>query len=238
VQKEVEIRHSAAGHTRARLTRARLTPARLTGARLTGARLAGAGLLVLGAFPLLLSGTAQAHLDLRDRYTHSGCPATAANRVDPINVLFHGWGTWGRALSQVESHAGWTEASGSVQSFSDHGSCFPMHGQRASGHGSRFHLRVRGQHPDRALGWAATVAAHHEDLVVFPIPCGHAVDSDGPGGSGFDQGRDELRDRFAAAGHASMLVWWGNTQSFRQCDGDYAGSDGWVAVVELHQELH
>ena len=181
---------------------------------------------------------ALAHLDTTDRYTHRACPGTAANRTDPINVVFTTWGTWGRAESQIEAHAGWTSTSGSPHSFVDHGGCFSMHTQRASGLGSRFHMRVRGQHSDSTLGWVAAAGAHHEDLVLFPIPCGHAVDSSGLGGSGFDQGREELERRLVAAGHSSSRVWWGNTQSFKQCDGDYAASDGWTAFIGLHQVNH
>ncbi len=196
--------------------------------------------LAFGAVALmsLVGSPALAHLDPADRYTHSACPATPANRVDPINVVFTTWGTWGRAESQTVSHAGWTATSGSTQVFADHDSCAQLHAQRASGHGSRYHVRLRGQHPDPELGWTAVAAAHHEDNVVFPFPCGHAVDSNGPGGSGFDQGRDELERRFAIAGHSTRRVWWGNTQSFKQCDGDYAASDGWTVFVELHQAAH
>jgi hypothetical protein len=199
-----------------------------------------AAVVALSALLLLSApGLALGHFDAGDGYTHSGCPATASNRVDPINVVLTDWGTWGRAVSQIESHAGWRATSGSTQSFADHGSCYPMHAQRASGEGSRFHVRVRGQPPDPSLGWIAAAGAHHEDVVTFPVPCGHAVDSNGPGGSGFDQGRDELELAFAAAGgHLVERVWWGNTQSFRQCDGDYAGSDGWTAFIELHQVNH
>lgn len=181
---------------------------------------------------------ALAHFDATGRYTHVSCPGTAASRSDPVNVVFHAWGTWGRAASQVESHAGWTATSGSSQVFLDHGGCSPLHVQRASGEGSRFHVRIRGQHWDPALGWAATAGAHHEDIVLFPLPCGHAVDANGPGGSGFDQGRDELETRFRGAGHATARVWWGNTQSFKQCDGDYASSDGWTVFIRLHQVNH
>jgi hypothetical protein len=181
---------------------------------------------------------ALAHFDAGTPYTYRSCPAEAASRVDPINVVFHGWGTWGRAVSQIESHAGWTSGSGTTQSFVDHGACRSLHAQRASSLGSRFHVRLRGLHPDGELGWTSLASAHHEDLVLFPLPCGHAVDANGPGGSGFDQGRDELRDRFAASGHAWHRVWWGNTQSFKQCDGDYAASDGWTLFVELHQVNH
>jgi hypothetical protein len=187
---------------------------------------------------LFYAGVANAHLDPSEPYLHGSCPASASNRVDPVNVVFHGWGTWARAVAQVGSHAGWSATSGSTLSFVDHGSCATMHGQRASGQLSRFHVRVRGQHPDPVLGWVALAGAHHEDFVVFPLPCGHAVDANGSSGSGFDQGRDELVRLFAAAGHAVSLAWWGNTQSFKQCDGDWASSDGWTAFVRLHQVNH
>ena len=186
----------------------------------------------------LRTGAGVAHFDGADPYTHAGCPAAFENRVDPVNVVFTGWGTWGRAESQIQSHARWTTTSGSGQSFVDHDACRPMHTQRASGEGTRFHTRLRGQHQDVVLGWTSMGDAHHEDLVAFPVPCGHAVDSSGPGGSGFDQGRDELARRFASAGHSSRRVWWGNTQSFKQCDGDYAASDGWAVLIELHQVNH
>ena len=192
--------------------------------------------LVLAAAATLASAAAtSAHLDASGRYTHRACPGVASTRSDPVNVVFHAWGTWGRAASQVESHAGWPSTSGSNQLFLDHGGCSVQHAQRASGEGSRFHVRVRGQHWDPALGWAAAAAAHHEDLVLFPLPCGHAVDANGPGGSGFDQGRDALEEAFAAAGHATSRAWWGNTQSLKQCDGDFAASDGWTLFVRLHQ---
>jgi hypothetical protein len=197
-----------------------------------------AAALALAGLSALAGGGALAHFDSGDPYTHASCPASFENRVDPLNVVFTRWGTWGRAESQIQSHAGWTATSGSAQSFVDHETCRPLHTQRASGEGTRFHIRLRGQHPDEVLGWSATGDAHHEDAVVFPVPCGHAVDSNGPGGSGFDQGRDELAAAFTGAGHATQRMWRGNTQSFKQCDGDYAASDGWVAFIELHQVNH
>jgi hypothetical protein len=200
-------------------------------------RLIAAAVLVASG-SLVLACAAPAHFDTSSRYTHAACPGTAANRSDPVNVVFHGWGTWGRADSQIVAHTGWTATSGTTQLFVDHAGCLPQHAQRASGEASRFHVRIRGQHPDPVLGWAAAGSVHHEDLVLFPIPCGHAVDANGDQGSGFDRGRDELDARFRAAGHETSLAWWGNTQSFRQCDGDYAASDGLVAFVELHRVNH
>ena len=193
---------------------------------------------VLASASLLLAAAAPAHFDTAGRFTHVACPGSPATRSDPVNVVFHDWGTWGRAESQLVAHTGWAAASGTTQHFLDHCGCFPQHTQRASGEGSRFHVRIRGQHWDGGLGWAAAAAAHHEDLVLFPFPCGHAVDANGAEGSGFDQGRDELEARFRDAGHETSRAWWGNTQSLRQCDGDYAASDGWTLLVRLHQVNH
>jgi hypothetical protein len=107
-----------------------------------------------------------------------------------------------------------------------------QHAQRASGEG-RFHARS-GAHWDPALGWATAGAVHHDDL-SFPI---RAPGRRERAAQGFDQGRNELEARFAAAGHATSRVWWGNTQSFKQCDGDFAASDGWTTYVRLHQVNH
>lgn len=56
----------------------------------------------LAAATLLLAGVppAAAHFDAAGRYTHGRCPATPSTRVDPVNVVFTGWGTWGRAVVQ------------------------------------------------------------------------------------------------------------------------------------------
>jgi hypothetical protein len=182
--------------------------------------------------------SASAHFDRAGQYTHNGCPGNSSNRVDPINIVFYNWGTWDRGRSNLEYHARWFDSGGSTQYFVDHSSCHPMHVQRASGCTacSRFHIRLRGQHSDVSLGWTSTGDAHHEDLVWY---CGHAVDSNGPSGSGFDQGRREVRIRVGdASGHSWHTENWGNTQNFQQCDGDWARSDGIVTFINLHQGFH
>lgn len=170
-------------------------------------------------------------------YTHSNCPADNYDRVDPINVVFWDWGTSDRVLSQIQSHAGWLNASGSSQTFVDHSACYEMAGQRASGStaSTRFHVRLHPIHLDEALRWTSVGDAHHEDFVWY---CGHAVDSNGSSGSGFDQGRRQLRTLFENAGHSWYSRYWGNTQNFQQCDGDYAGSDGYTVFIRLHQANH
>lgn len=169
-------------------------------------------------------------------YTHDGCPASNYDRIDPINIVFYGWGTWDRAASQIQTHAGWYDQSGSSQAFVDHGNCYGMTTQRASGMYSRFHIRLHPIHYDGGLGWTTVGDAHHEDFVWY-CP-GHAVDSNGSSGSGFDQGRRQTRIAFQNAGHSWYSAYWGNTQNFQQCDGDFARSDGTTVFIVLHQFNH
>lgn len=102
---------------------------------------------------LALSASASAHFDNTGQYTHKGCPGTADNRIDPINIVFYTWGTWDRDARGLEYHAGWFDQGGSDQYFVDHGSCYLRHTQRASAGVSspRFHIRLRGQHSDTTV---------------------------------------------------------------------------------------
>jgi hypothetical protein len=186
---------------------------------------------------LIAAASASAHFDTSGQYTHNASGCGNHTRIDPINVVFYDWGTWGRAEDQITDHAVWWYDDGTRQKFYGHGDCYGMHTQRASldRYNSRFHIRLRGQHSDPSLGWTTTGDAHHEDLV---IPCGHAVDSNGSNGSGFDQGRAQLSNAMSMGGHSYYYTWWGNTQSFEQCDGDMASSDGVVSFIQLHQVNH
>jgi hypothetical protein len=75
---------------------------------------------------------------------------------------------------------------------------------------------------------------HHEDWVSVSINCsswwtcrpricGHAVDSNGPEGSGFEQGKARMVNLFSDTQISSMFV--GNSQSVKQCDDDMAGNE-------------
>ncbi len=178
-------------------------------------------------------------------YTHNRCPIDPPDsRVDPINVVFYTWGTWDRVVRSVEYHAGWENEGGSTQYFADtHGGCFVMSAQRASASvtSTRFHVRLHQVVHDPYYGYVTVGDAHHEDFVTPFSGCwpgGHAVDENGPDGSGFDQGRRELRIRMENGGHSWYREWWGNTENFRQCDGDYARSDGWTVYINHHQSYH
>jgi hypothetical protein len=193
-------------------------------------RLLAAALVVAG---VLVGGQpGSAHLQTYP-YTLSTCPAAYDSQVDPINTVFWDSGSSSWALANIAAHAGWANTSGSTQYFSDHGTCRIMDGQRASACGlcDRFHVRVEAiADSDESWGVTSRGDAHHEDLVWY---CGHAVDANGPSGSGFDQGRRELRQLLEAGGHGWQSRYWGNTRNFRQCDGDYAGSDGYTVFVRI-----
>lgn len=144
------------------------------------------------------------------------------------------------AARNTRVHAGWSNTSGGTQSLYVTAApglltCQSMKYQRASGAWSRFHVRFWRVPESSGSSKLVPAGAHHEDF-VWSCP-GHAVDSNGPTGSGFDWGRRELVDRFQAGGHWAEGKWWGNTRNFKQCDGDWAGSDG-IGVVIGNNHRH
>lgn len=80
---------------------------------------------LLGAASLLVTSSATAHFDMTSRYTYEDGVCSHDTRVDPLNVAFYTWGTWGRAENQVQAHAAWSDDGGSPQLFKDHGACSP-----------------------------------------------------------------------------------------------------------------
>ena len=153
--------------------------------------------------------------------------------------MFHDWGTWDRAVSQIQAHAAWWDGGGTSQAFVDHGLCRGNQiAQRADACPwcaiSRHHIRLHPIDHDPFIGWTTVGDAHHEEVTW----CGHVVNANGSNGSGFDQGRRQLRIRFENAGHGWYSTFWGNTQNMQQCDGRWARSDGYTVFIRLHQLNH
>lgn len=174
-------------------------------------------------------------------YSHSR--SDCASRTDPITVIFYGEATAARTLNHVAFHTGWSGgATGGNQYFATHGICYPSFGERYDGTvEDRFHIRAqKTYHGDATWGTTTMSTPHHEDWVTWIwTDCAsngfgnHAVDKGGvdKGGglqSGFDQGRTAIYNAFyGRSGHEyGGLSYWGNTQEFKQCDGDWAGSHG------------
>jgi hypothetical protein len=201
--------------------------------------------IVLAAALLALAapGKAEAHFQTYE-YTLSSCPATFDHQVDPINMVFWRYADNPTTKNAIQFHGPWQVGGGSTQYFSSHGVCGAMYDQEATSCPActRFHIRYKRTYEDDVnLGQTSRGDAHHEDWVPT---CnyglgGHAVDKNGPEGSGFDQGRRKLRLAFDAdAEHPWYSKFWANQRNFKQCDGEYAGSDGYTVYIKLHDHLH
>ena len=203
--------------------------------------------LAVALVGLVFSGTATAHFN-PGQYSHanSGC----ASRTDPITVVLYGFATASRSSNHIKFHTGWSGGTGGSQYFASHGICAPTTYQDQSGCGtcSRYHIRMRKTYDDdAAFGTTTTGTPHHEDWVPscsFGIG-GHAVDKGGVnlgggGPSGFDQGRSRIYSALIGEpGHTfGGDANWGNTQEFKQCDGDWAGSHGSVFFFRMPNSSH
>jgi hypothetical protein len=198
----------------------------------------GALMLVIIATLAAFARSADGHFQTY-AYTLSSCPASYDHQVDPVNMVFWNKADGGTTKNNIGYHTGWSHHSGSTQSFSSHDVCGEMYDQTANGalDQTRFHIRYRKTyHSDDILGVTSRGDAHHEDWVDW---CnygfgGHAVDKNGDTGSGFDQGRKRIRAYFDGdPGHPWYSKYWGNDRNFKQCDGDYAGSDGYTVFIKL-----
>lgn len=197
-----------------------------------------------GAFAIVLSvaPAAVAFPWFSDAYTRSGgnCGGAA---TDPVNIVWKGNRGAAAATRNTVVHTGWSNTSGGDQGLYVKVApgllqCQAMLYQRASGTFSRFHVRVWRVPLSSGDSKLSPGAVHHEDFVPSCLlPPYHAVDSNGPTGSGFDWGRRTLVDAFQAGGHTAAGKLWENDRNFVQCDGDLAGSNG-IGVVIGNNHRH
>ena len=186
-------------------------------------------------------------------YSFTGSDCAQGGRVDPVGVLFVGPHANARNVAaQVSRQAGWEqELFHGTQwlwvhtgngNYSCNGTNFQQATQPDFPPGKRYHVRLwfipatKDSKPRKTVG-----TPHHEDLTECEglIPdVGHSVDSNGPEGSGFDQGRKQLARRFFAHGRPVIEEKWGNSEDFPQCDGDWAGSNGLGAAVTIQTYLN
>lgn len=187
-----------------------------------------AAALAIAAWPTLSSGFPNWSAPYASRPGYD-CVSTAW--VDPVGVVFEGDEARHQNVARAfEVHLGWYDNSGEGQAlyvkYVQGGYlCVLLDHQRANGGGPQGRHHIRLWHIPASTGPDKKVAGtpHHEDWV---FPCGHAVDANGPNGSGFDRGRQAVRDAFASVGHAVDHREWGNTRNFKQCDNEWAGSNG------------
>lgn len=195
---------------------------------------------------LTLPSAAAAHFN-SGLYSHRA--DNCASRSDPITVVFYGYATGSRSLNHIRFHTGWGGGSGGGQYFASHGICGAGTQHAENGTFTRYHIRMRKTY-DADTTWRGTTTVgtpHHEGYIGYG-GCFHAVDRGGvsqpypynQGNSGFDQGRKRIFNAlYGETGHTFMLAEnWGNTQEFKQCDDDWAGSNGTVFWFRMPNSNH
>jgi sugar lactone lactonase YvrE len=116
---------------------------------------------------------------------------------------------------------------------------------------SRYHIRLWFIPATNGSSELKTIGTpHHEDWkwnIPFVNHCGgvtgfgnHAIDEGGihqHKDSGFDQGRHKLKEGFENGGHLVQSEEWGNSTEIEQCDGGWAGSDGWGLNIWVNHAI-
>lgn len=192
----------------------------------------------------------------------SNCGSSVQTFADPITAVMSGTGVSGVDRVQIilDWIVRWEKRTlDESQWFSDHGGC-EQNNVRGANHPvytlaggvqriSRWHIRGRyqGGHP-KGHNW--TVMTPHRDVwqneytdrqgrvncrgrdfgTVHPHGT-HYVHRNAGRGSGFDRGREKLREKLAP--FFTGRIAWGNTATIKQCNGQKAGSNGYVAYFHL-----
>jgi hypothetical protein len=172
--------------------------------------------------------------------------------VDTITVIFYGQGIW--TVNHAIAHGLPHTVSGD-QRFFDSGACTLGATNAAENSGwqvccppgpaSRWHLRAGLSHADQSPGFSWSAGTPHYDQAVS-VACWHAVPALYDGGhgeyppfllgqSGFDAGRRWIVHQWTELGPHQLggYEYWGNIQLMHQCNGDWSGSDGTVAEIEI-----
>lgn len=210
--------------------------------------LAVGGVSVLAAlFATVHSGQASHAINSTLHYSFKN-DCTSGNRVDPVTIVFTNLATTDRVNQNVNQHTDLDHGATpfGAQLFGVNGTCSSQTVDKSSCSYwtcTRWHIRGR-QSPVTHATYGSTTAStpHHEDWVwyspwnncnILGYGGNHAVDSNGPGGSGFDQGREHILSGFVSGGHVYETLFWGNTDPFVQCDGDTASSNGTVYYIKI-----
>lgn len=144
--------------------------------------------------------------------------------ADPVNIVFLAPDTTAVNIA-ARTILRWPPVSASPMRFSEGPDVrnTAAQFQLVLGRGARYHLRIESV-PRRDGRGYVLAAAHRDD----PAACGHI-------GVEFDQARDLIADVFANAGYPVDLLWLGNTEAVRHCDGSLSAGDGRVAVINLRR---
>ena len=191
--------------------------------------------VVVGA-ALFVPVAAADHYQYWDGYSYGN--STCTDRKDPVTVFFVKHGFTSYTNDNIKHHTSLDAGSSpGAQKFWRSGQCLSQTIDRSNCViivCNRKHIRGRlSAFSTSVHGWQHGTTPHVEQWKPLP-PCwgNHAVNGNGPNGSGFDQGREYFRARFNPS-HGVSFYYWGNTQSMQQCNGNWAGSNGWVINIFL-----
>ena len=149
-----------------------------------------------------------------------------------MNLTFYNKGMQSYVLNHLNLHQGWTNSSGDQMDFLDHGCYRSQDWQRASGSGSRHHIRVMGgQNSDPYWGYYSVASVHYERGGTFLCDLwpdmDHVVQN-------FDDARTEFSITWLLANYYWTYADNGNTAPSPQCDGSNPHSfDGWTHWLKI-----
>ena len=180
-------------------------------------------------------------------YSSSSSDCHGGTDADPIGVLFRGRrGSASNVAHEIKFHSDWNydvhkEQHLKVNAGNNEFQCREANESVANKPdippSGRYHTRLWFVPATNGSSMLMTVATpHHEDLTS----CGHAVDQNGPEGSGFDKGRRSLKQWFENTAHSVEQInpeEWGNSVTMHQCDGGWAGSDGWGVRIGMYRAM-
>lgn len=183
-------------------------------------------------------------------YSHSGCPAGAGNRIDPVNVMFFNYAQYDRVTNQVDYHSSFYAHSNQwpaykPQAFQDHGVCYDpyywgtvVQMVNAAPVGDRYHIRlheVTGW--DNSWGYTSIGDAHFDNFTA----CHGWEPSHRVPYGGFNSAKAVFANILRLQNgnlHGVAYGYYGNTDPRPQCNGDTPRSDGWLLAARIHPQYH
>jgi hypothetical protein len=177
----------------------------------------------------VLARPASAHFDTVTSHlfwAFSTCPSDPAKRRAPVNVVFYNNATASTSLNFLHAALpAWTFTDGAQWRYQSHADCALRDWQRASAPTSiavgatRYLIEMRHTFDADAKWGKTTIGTVRREKKT--ASCMAAVSP-----NGYDQGRWYLQSHLPSFGFRS--TYWGNTQTFSQCDGTAVGSNGYT----------
>lgn len=167
-------------------------------------------------------------------YSYENSSCTSAS--DPVTVVFtFGSGSASEPYSHasLSDHGDWDEHGGG-QYFSRDSTCSSSDDSAADGDHDRSHMRW--EMASTTIADYSHAATQHQETWhwdIWPFTGHNCVHPDG-----FVDARDEVMDLWDNTSDSHNIIgppynYWGNTALIEKCDDEMAGSDGYLAYIDL-----